>query len=48
MEHKYMDVLKELNYADLSKEQELKLRELEKEFNNEFGKDFYFMVMERK
>lgn len=47
MDQKYMNSLKELNFAELSKEQEERLREFEKQFNNEFGKDFYFMVMNR-
>lgn len=38
---------KELKYADLGETQEKKMRELEIQFNNEFGTDFYFMVMKQ-
>lgn len=48
MEKENLEALKELNYAELNKRQEEKLRQLELNFNTEFGKDFYFMVMERK
>lgn len=47
MDQKFTDSLKELNFAELPKEQEERLRDLEKQFNNEFGKDYYFMVMRR-
>lgn len=47
MEQKYLNSLKELRFADLPKNQEERLREMEKQFNNEFNQDFYFMVMQR-
>ncbi|SHJ62046.1 hypothetical protein SAMN02745975_02490 [Geosporobacter subterraneus DSM 17957] len=47
MQEQYLNSLKELNYAHLTKDQEERLRELEKQFNNDFGKQAYFMVMER-
>lgn len=47
MEKKFVNSAKELDYADLAKDQEEKLREFEKEFNNEFGTDYYFMVVKR-
>ncbi|WZL74431.1 polynucleotide phosphorylase [Clostridiaceae bacterium 35-E11] len=47
MQEQYINPLKELNYANLSKDQEMKLREFEKQFNDNFGKEVYFMVMER-
>lgn len=47
MQEKYLNSLKELNYAHLTKDQEERLREFEKQFNNDFGKQTYFMVMER-
>lgn len=48
MEEIYLNPLKELKYADLTLEQEERLREFEKSFNNEFKLSFYFMVMERE
>lgn len=39
--------LNELTYADLGEPQERKMRELEKQFNNEFGTEYYFMVMKK-
>lgn len=39
--------LNELTYADLGEPQEIKMREFEKQFNNEFGTDYYFMVMKK-
>jgi hypothetical protein len=47
MQQQYLDSLKVLNFADLSQEQEKNLRNLEQKFNSEFGKDVYFMVMEK-
>lgn len=47
MEQKYLNSMKELKLADLPDNQEKRLRELERQFNNEFGEDFYFMVMKR-
>lgn len=47
MQEQYLDSLKELNYANLTKDQEECLREFEKQFNKDFGKQTYFMVMER-
>ncbi|MEW9122618.1 MAG: hypothetical protein AB2421_07880 [Thermotaleaceae bacterium] len=47
MQEQFLDPLKELNYAHLTSAQEERLRELEKEFNKEFEKQSYFMVMER-
>jgi hypothetical protein len=46
MDNKFMNSLKPLDYANLSETQENRLRELEKQFNNEFGTSLYFMVME--
>jgi hypothetical protein len=37
----------ELEYANLSKNQEERLKDLEKQFNSEFAMDCYFMVMDR-
>lgn len=48
MENSNLNSLKELSYAELSKNEENKLRDLEKSFNYEFGKDYYFMVMKRE
>lgn len=39
---------KELKYAKLSKDQENKLIEFEKQFNSEFGTEVFFMVMEKE
>ncbi len=47
MQEQFLNPLKELNYADLTKDQEERLRDFEKQFNNDFGKQTYFMVMER-
>lgn len=47
MDSKFMNSLKELDYAFLSSEQEARLRELEGQFNNEFGTSLYFMAMDR-
>ena len=40
--------LKGMAYANLTKEQEERLRELERQFNTEFGEAYYFMVMARE
>lgn len=42
-----LEGFKELKYANLDKGQEEKLRQFERKFNEEFGMDSYFMVMER-
>lgn len=47
MQEQYIKPLRELNYANLSHEQETKLKELEKQFNTNLGKEVYFMVMEK-
>jgi hypothetical protein len=47
MDEKFVNAASELDYANLSKDQEARLRELEKEFNNEFGTAYYFMVTKR-
>lgn len=38
---------KELNYAKLKNDQEEKLRNVESNFNEEFGTDYYFMVVRK-
>lgn len=48
MDKQYLDPIRELNYANLSKEQEERLRDLEKRFNSEFGVNYYFMVMKNE
>jgi hypothetical protein len=48
MDNEKLESLNELEYAQLPESQERRLRELEKQFNNEFGKDYYFMIMKRK
>jgi hypothetical protein len=48
MDKKYLDPLKELDFANLSKAQEERLRDFENKFNNEFGLDYYFMVMKKE
>jgi hypothetical protein len=47
LKKKELEILGEVEYAKLNKEQENKLRQLEQNFNAEFGKDFYFMVMKK-
>jgi hypothetical protein len=47
MENVNTDALKELEYAHLSTAQEQRLREFEKQFNEEFGKSCYFIAMDR-
>lgn len=47
MDNTFTNSLEGLEYAPLSKEQENRLRELEKQFNNEFGTSFYLMAMDR-
>lgn len=42
-----MSPLKELQYAQLSKNQEQKLKDLETQFNSEFAMNCYFMVMDK-
>jgi hypothetical protein len=48
MDKKELEALEELEYAKLNRDQEIELREMELKFNTEFGKDFYFMVMDRE
>lgn len=38
---------KELNYAKLKNDQEEKLKNVERNFNEEFGTDYYFMVVKK-
>lgn len=40
--------LDELNFASLSETQEERLRDFERQFNNENNTDYYFMVLKRK
>lgn len=47
MQEQYINPLKELDYATLSKEQENTLRNAEKQFNTDFGTNLYFMVMKK-
>ncbi|MDP4143151.1 MAG: polynucleotide phosphorylase [Bacillota bacterium] len=47
MEKQYLEKIKELEYAHLGEQQEQKLREAERKFNEEFGTDYFFMVMKR-
>lgn len=47
MDKKYLKSFENIDLANLNKEQEEKLRQLEIQFNTEFGKDFYFMVMDK-
>ncbi|GLC32163.1 polynucleotide phosphorylase [Clostridium omnivorum] len=47
MDKKYLKSFESIDLANLNKEQEEKLRQLEIQFNTEFGKDFYFMVMDK-
>lgn len=48
MDTEYLRKLEALDYANLKEDQEKRLRELEKKFNEEFRTDFYFMVMKRE
>lgn len=48
MDNENLQSLNEMEFADLPKAQEERLRELEKQFNNEFGLDYYFIVMDRR
>ncbi|MCT4621673.1 MAG: polynucleotide phosphorylase [Marinisporobacter sp.] len=47
MQNQHLNALKELDYANLSKEEQDQLRDLEHQFNNNIGKQVYFMVMEK-
>lgn len=47
MKDKFLQSIKEMEYANLGKDQEVKLRDIEKDFNNEFGTDYYLMAMKR-
>lgn len=42
-----MESLKKLDYADLNDTQERRLKELESNFNAEFGTKYYFMAMDK-
>lgn len=48
MDNKKLDVLKGVEYARLSDEQQARLREFESRFNSEFGEDFNIMVMKKE
>lgn len=43
----FSDSAKKLTYAKLKEDQEKKMIEMEKQFNSEFGTDYYLMVMEQ-
>lgn len=45
MDKTYLKDSKDMIYAELSENQTNKLKELEKNFNNEFKCDYYLMVM---
>ncbi len=47
MDKQYLEPLQSLNYANLTKEEEEKLRDLEKTFNTQYDKEVYFMVMKK-
>jgi hypothetical protein len=47
MDEKFFNVAKNLEYADLKNTQEERLREMELQFNNEFGTDYYLMVVKK-
>jgi len=47
MNQVFLNSVKDLNYAELKNNQETKLREVEKQFNQEFGTEFYLMAMEK-
>ncbi|WP_324825357.1 hypothetical protein [Sinanaerobacter sp. ZZT-01] len=47
MQEQHLDSLKALNYSDLSKEEVTELKNAENEFNSNFNKNVYFMVIEK-
>lgn len=48
MDKKYLNSIGELDLAGLSNAEESKLRAMEEQFNNEFGTDYYFIVMKKE
>jgi len=47
MHDQHLDSLKALNYSNLSQEEVTNLKNAENEFNSNFNKNVYFMVIER-
>ena len=47
MNDKFLESVKELNYAELDKNQEDRLKDMEKQFNKEFDTNYYLMAMKR-
>ena len=47
MNSEHLEKLKPMEYADIEGQQLKRLRDLETEFNEEFGTEFYFMVMKK-
>jgi hypothetical protein len=47
MDNKRLEVLKNVEYANLNREQQARLKEFESRFNSEFGEDFNIMVMKK-
>lgn len=47
MNDKFLESVKELNYAELNKNQEDRLKDMEKQFNKEFDTNYYLMAMKR-
>lgn len=47
MNKDFSDSVKKLAYANLKGDEEKKMIEMEKQFNNEFGTEYYFMIMEQ-
>lgn len=47
MDQKHLSSLQELEYANLSKEENDKLKEFEDQFNSTYNKDVFFMVMKK-
>ena len=47
MDNKFVNSVKNFEYANLQESQQMKLREVEKQFNTEFKTDYYFMVLQK-
>jgi hypothetical protein len=47
LDKEHLDTLEPMKYAKLEDLQLKQLKELEQQFNHEFGTDYFFMVMQK-
>ncbi|CAM2850864.1 polynucleotide phosphorylase [Hathewaya histolytica] len=48
MDNNFTNSNNQIKYANLKETEEKRLKELESQFNSEFGTDYYLMIMKEK